>query len=205
VCYRHADTSRPIPFNSPRRADSNMTLLDSGCHPPGEVCHFFFQLTSIAMRTLPNLHHSIPLNRRIPMHPVQMLSDRWLKDYPYLSTLVSRASTFQLFATECYWHVDTSRPIPFKCTRRVDSIETLSDSDGPLPGDLSPFFFLLTSIAMRTLRNLYHSIPLTKLNPTHALPTLSHHWLKGYPYLCTLVLWATTFKLVATECYSFLD
>jgi len=50
----------------PRRADSNEILPDSGGHLPTEVSAFFILLTSIAMRTLRNLYHSIPLDRRIP-------------------------------------------------------------------------------------------------------------------------------------------
>ena len=54
---------------------------------------------------------------------------------------------------------------------------------------------------MLTLRNLYHPIPLDRLNPTHPGPMLSDHWLNRYAYLCTLVLCVTTFKLLTTECY----
>ena len=39
-CYRHADTSRPIPFDSPQRADFNETLPDSGGHLPAVVSAF---------------------------------------------------------------------------------------------------------------------------------------------------------------------
>jgi len=150
-CYRHADASRPIPFNSPRRADSNETLPDSGGHLPSEISAFFILLTATAMPTLRNLHHSIPLGRRIPTNPVPMLSDRWLKSYPPICTSVPRVSTFKLFATECYRHADASRPIPFNSPRRADSNETLPDSGGHLPSEISAFFILLTAIAMRTL------------------------------------------------------
>jgi len=161
--------------------------------------------TSIAMRTLRNLYHSIPLDRRIPTHPVPMLSDRWLKCYPNLCPCVPQVSTFQLSAPGCYRHADASRPIPFDSPQRADSNETLPDSGGHLPAEVSAFFTLLTSIAMWTLRELYHSIPLAEGNPTHSVPTLSDRWFKGYPYFCTLVPRPSTFKLLATECYSFLD
>ena len=85
-CYRHADASRPIPFDSPPRADLNETLPVSGGHLPAEVSAFFIRLTSIAMRLLRNLYHPIPLDRRIPTHPVPMLSDSWLNGYAYLCT-----------------------------------------------------------------------------------------------------------------------
>jgi len=75
-----------------------------------------------------------------------------------------------------------------------------------LPTEVSAFFSLLTSIvAMWTLRDQYHPIPLVGRKPMHSVLTLSDHWFKGYPYFCTLVLRASTFKLLATECYSFLD
>jgi len=149
--YSHADGSRPIPFDSPRRPDSNETLPDPGGHLPAEVCPFFSLPTSIAMRTLRNLYHSIPLERRIPTHPVLTLSDRWLKGYPYLCTLVPLESIFKLLATECYRHVDTSRPIPFDSPRRADFNQTLPHSGRPLPAEVSAFSSLLTSIAMWTL------------------------------------------------------
>jgi len=204
-CYRHADASRPIPFDSPRRADCNETLHDSGGHLSPEISAFFILLTSIAMRTLRNLYHSIPLGRRIPTHPVPMLSDSWLKCYPNLCTCVPQASTFKLSATGCYRHADASRPIPFDCPRRADYNETLPDSGGHPPAEVSAFFTPLTPIAMWTLRELYHAIPLAEGNPTHSVPTLSDLWVKGYPYFCTLVLRASTFKFLATECYCFLD
>jgi len=69
----------------------------------------------------------------------------------------------------------------------ADCNKALPDSSGyrPVPGEVSAFFFLLTSIAMRTVRNLYHSIPLDQRIPTHPVPMLSDHWLNGYAYFCT--------------------
>jgi len=123
---------RPIPFDSPRRADSNENLPDSGRHLPAEGSAFFILLTSIAMRMLRNLYHSIPLDRRIPTHPVPMLSDRWLKSYPTLCTCVPRASTFKLLATEGYRHADTSRPIPFDSPRQAEFNSLCPDAVRPL-------------------------------------------------------------------------
>jgi len=199
------DTSRPIPFNSPQRVDSNGTLPDSAEHLPAEISAFSLLLTSMAMRTLRDLCLSIPLDRRIPTHPVPILSDHWLNRYPYFCSLVLSVSTFKLLATECYRHADASRPIPFNSPRRADSNETLPDSAGHLPAQVFAFFTLLTSIAMWTLRELYHSIPLAERNSTHSVRTLSDSWFQGYPYFCTLVLRASTFKFLATEYYCFLD
>jgi len=125
------------------------------------------------MRTLQNLYYSIPLDRRIPMHPVPMLSDSWLNCYKYLCTCVPRASTYKLLATGCYSHADASRPIPFDSPRRADSNETLPDPGGHLPTEVSAISILLTSIAMRTLRDLYHPIPLAERTPMKPFPTLA--------------------------------
>ena len=99
-------------------------------------------------------------------------------DYPYFCTLVPQASTFKLLATKCYRHADTSRPIPFNSPWRVDSNQTLSDSCGHLPTEVSASFSILTSTAMRMLRNLHHSIPPERWIPTHPVLILSDHWLK---------------------------
>jgi len=157
------------------------------------------------MRTLRDLHHSIPLDPWNPTHPVPMLSDRWLKSYPYLCTLVAQASTFKLLATQCNRHADTSRPILFDSPRRADSNETLPHSGGHLPAEVSTFSSPLTTIAMWTLRGLYHSIPLAVGNQTHSVQTLSDHGFKAFPYFCPFVLRVSTFKLLGTECYRFLD
>ena len=93
ACYSYADALKPIPFDSPRRADSNEALPDPGGHLPAEVSTFFTLLPSIAMFTLQELYHSIPLAEGHPMHSVRILSDRWFKGYPHLCTLVLRAST----------------------------------------------------------------------------------------------------------------
>ena len=85
-CYRHVDASRPIPFDSRGRADSNVTLADSGGHLPQGISALFTLVTSIAMWTLRTLYQSISLDRLIPTHPVPMLSDHWLNGYAYLCT-----------------------------------------------------------------------------------------------------------------------
>jgi len=167
-------------------ADCNEALADSSGHllVPGEVSAFVCLLTTMALGTLGNLHHSIPLYMRIRTHPVPTLSDHWLNGCPYFGTLVLRVSAFKLLATG-YRHADTSGPIPFDSPRRADCNETLPDSGGYLPAEVSPFLSLPTSTAMRTLRNLHHSIPLDRRIPTHPVPTLSDHWLQGYPFIST--------------------
>jgi len=159
-------------------ADCNEALADSSGHllVPGEVSAFVCLLTTIALGTLGNLHHSIPLYMRIPTHPVPTLSDHWLNGYPYFGTLVLWVSAFKLLATG-YGHADASGPIPLDSPRRADSNETLPDSGRHLPAEVSPLLSLLPSTAMRTLRNLHHSIPLDRQIPTHPVPMLSDPWL----------------------------
>ena len=123
------------------------------------------------MRTLRHLYYSIHLAKRIPTHPVPTLSG--FMSYPYLCTLVSRAGTFKMLATEFYRYADTLKPILFDSPRRADSHDALRDSGGHLPTKVSPFFSLLSSIAIRTLRDLYHSIPLGGWTPIRPFPTLA--------------------------------
>ena len=115
-----------------KRAGSNEALPDSSGHllVPGEVSAFVCLLTTIAMRTLRNLHHSISHYLRIPTHTVPTRLDNWLNEYPYFGTLGLRVSAFKLLATVCYRHADPSGPIPFDSPGRADSNETLPDSGG---------------------------------------------------------------------------
>jgi len=87
-CYRRADATRPILFDSPHWVDSSETLPDPSRHLPAEVSPFLSLLTSITMQTLRNLYHSFPLAERIPTHSVPKLSGHWLNGYPYFYTLV---------------------------------------------------------------------------------------------------------------------
>jgi len=160
--------------------DSNKTLPECSRNLAGEVSACFFRLMSIAIRMLRDLQHSIPLHWRVPTHPVPMLSDRWLNSYAYFCTRVPRASSFKLLATECYRHADTSRPILFDSPRQADSNDTLPDSGGHLPGEVSTIFFRPTSIAMQTLRHLSHSIPLGEWTPMRPFPTLADICLLRY-------------------------
>ena len=114
-CYRHADTSKPIPFDSPRRADSNETLPDSGGHLPAEVSALFTLRTSIAMRTLRNLYHSTPLGERTPMRRFPTLADICL-----------------FHPADPYSHADASKPILFDSPRPADSNAPCPDAVRPL-------------------------------------------------------------------------
>jgi len=154
---------------------------------------------------LRDLYQSIPLDRKIPTHHVQRLSDLWLKSCPYFGNLVLQASTFKLLATERYRHADTSRPIPVSPSCRADSNGTLSNPSGHLPAVVSAFFSLVSSIAMQMLRDLNPSIPLNRRITMHPDPMVPDCWLKCYPFFCTLVPQASTFKLLATECYRHAD
>ena len=62
----------------------------------------------------------------------------------------------------------------FITPKRADSNEALPDSSGhrPVSGEVSAFFFLLTSIAMQTLRELYQSILLRERIPMRPFLTL---------------------------------
>jgi len=178
----HALPSSLIPFITPKQGDSNKALPDSSRDllVPGDISAFVFLLTSIAMQTLRDRYHSIPLDQRIPMHRYPKLWDQWQNGYPYFCTLVLQVSAFKLLATECYRHADTLGPIPFNSPRRADSNETFPDSGGHLPTEVSPFFTLLTSITMRTIQNLYYSIPLGEQTPMRPFLTPAHICLLRY-------------------------
>jgi len=148
----------------------NETLPDSGGHLPTEVSPVFSLLMSMALGTLQNLSHSIHLAKRIPTHPVPTLSNHRYMSYPYLCTLGPLAGAFTLLAAQCYRHAEASKPIPLDSSRRADSNHALPDSGGHLPTQVSPSFPPLTSIAMRTLRDLYPSIPLgSRIQMSHFL------------------------------------
>jgi len=134
------------------------------------------------MRTLQDLYHVVPLADRNSTHSVPTRSDNWLKDYLFFCTVVPQASTFKLLATGCYRHADTVRRIQLDSCWRADFNETLPASGGHLPPEVSVFFILLTSIAIPTLRNLYHSIPCHRRIATHPVPMLSDNYLNGYGY-----------------------
>ena len=84
---------------------------------------------------------------------------------------------------ELYQSIPLNERIPMRpFLTLADSNEALPDSSGhqPVPGEVSAFFFLLTSIAIRTLRDLYHSIPLNRRIPTHRVTRLSNSLLNRY-------------------------
>jgi len=69
------------------------------------------------------------------------------------------------------------------------------------PNKVSATFSLLTSTAIRTLRNLHNSISLNRQILKHPVITLSNNLVTGYAYFSTFFHRASTFKLLATECY----
>ena len=80
-----------------------------------------------------------------------------------------------LFHPEGHYSLHLSERIPMRpFLTLADCNEALPDSSGhrPVPGEVFAFCFLLTSIAMRTLRDLYHSIPLAERTPMRPFPTL---------------------------------
>jgi len=81
-----------------------------------------------------------------------------------------------LFHPGCHYSLPLSKRIPMRpFLILADSKEARPDSSGyrPVPGEVSAFFFLLTSIAMGTLQDLYHSIPLAERTPMRPSPTLA--------------------------------
>jgi len=113
-------------------ADCNKALPDSsGYRPvPGEVSALFFLLTSIAMRTLRKLYHSIPLGEQTPMRPFPTLADicplRYCLFHP----------------ADLYSHADASKPIPFDSLRPADCDAPCPDAVRPLVEMLSKPLYL---------------------------------------------------------------
>ena len=89
------------------------------------------------MQTLRDLYNLIPLAERNSTQCVLMLSDHWLKGYPFFCTLVPRSSTFKLLATKGNRHADTLRPIQFNSTRRAEFNAVCPDAVRPLVEGLS--------------------------------------------------------------------
>jgi len=186
------DTLKPIAFDSPRSADSNPACPDavrplaewlcilSCLSSPGQ----YFQIVGYWVLQACGCFETYTI--RFPSVSGSQLD-------PSRLWRTSACCGICLFhPADLHSHADTSRPIPFDSPRPADSNETLPNSGGHLPAEVSAIFTLLTSIAMWTLRELYHSIPLAEQNPTHSVWTLSKRWFQGYPYFCTLVLRAST-------------
>jgi len=77
---------------------------------------------------------------------------------------------------ELYQSIPLRERIPIRpFLTLADSNEALPDSSGhqPVPGQVSAFFCLLPSIAMRMLQDLYHSIPLAERTLIGPFPTLA--------------------------------
>ena len=74
----------------------------------------------------------------------------------------------------CSWPLSERIPMrPFLTLADCNKALPASSGHRPVPGEVSAFFFLLTSIAMRTLQDLYHLIPLSEWTPMRAFPTLA--------------------------------
>ena len=81
-----------------------------------------------------------------------------------------------LLQPEGHYSLPLSERIPMRpILTLADCNKALPDSSGhrPVPGEVFALFCLLTSIAMRTLRDLYHAIPLTERTPMRPFPTLA--------------------------------
>jgi len=203
--YSHSDASKPTPFDSSGLPDSNAHCPDAVRPLAGWLC---IHLYLCSPGKYPQIvgYWVLQACGRFKTYTIRFPTAGGLQWDPSRLWRTSALRDICLFhPAACYSDVDAPKPLPFDSPRRADSNETLPDSGGYLPAKVSAFFTLLTSIAMWTLRELYHSIPLAERNPTDSLRTLSDRRFKGYPYFCTLALWAGTFKLLDTEYYCFLD
>src|SRR5205807_978067 len=117
------------------------------------------------MRSLRIIHHSIPLDERIPMKIRRASCRDWGKSYALCCTFVPWADTYRLHVAVCYKCPGTSSLIPFDSSRRADSYSALPVPGGCLADELYTFSYPLTSISMRSLRIIPHSIPLDERIP----------------------------------------
>jgi len=147
------------------------------------------------------LHHSIRLARRIQMVHLLTRSDRWWWSCLLVCTFVHRASTYRLFAAECYKHATASSLIPLNSSCRAESNELSPGSGAPLAGELSPLLTLLIATGMPTPRALYHSIHLVRRIQMVRLPTRSGTWLRSYLLLCIPVSAAYTSRVFSAIGY----
>jgi len=126
------------------------------------------------------LYHSICLVRRIQMVRFTTRSDRWWWSYLLVCTFVHRASTYRLFAAECYKHATALSLIPLSSSCRAESNGLSPGSGAPLDGELSPVLTLLTATGMRPPRALYHSIRLVRRTLMVRSPALADPWPMSY-------------------------
>jgi len=107
-------------------------------------------------------------------------SDCWWWSYPLVCTFVHRASTYRLFAAECYKHATASSLIPLNSSCRDGSNELSPGTGVPLAGELSPSLTLLTATGMPPPRALYHSICLVRRILMVRSPALADPWPMSY-------------------------
>jgi len=137
-------------------------------------------MTATGMPPPRALYHSIRLVRRIQTVRFTTRSDGWWWSYLLVCTFVHRASTYRLFAAECYKHATASSLIPLNSSCRAESNELSPGSGAPLAGELSPFLTLLTATGMPPPRALYHSIrPVRRVLMVRSL-ALADPWLMSY-------------------------
>jgi len=179
-CYKHATASSLIPLNSSCRAESNELSPGFGAPLAGELSPLLTLLTATGMPPPRALYHSIRLVRRIQMVRFTTRSDRWWWSYLLVCTFVHRASTYRLFAAECYKHATASSLIPWNSSCRAESNELSPGTGVPLAGELSPSLTLLTATGMPPPRALYHSIRLIRWILMVRSPALADPWPMSY-------------------------
>jgi len=126
------------------------------------------------------LYHSVRLVRRIQMVRCTTRSDRWWWSYLLVCTFVHWASTYRLFAAECYKHATAWGLIPLNSSCRAESNGLSPGSGAPLAGELSALLTLLTATGMPLPRSLYHSIRLVQRILMVRSLALADPWLISY-------------------------
>jgi len=181
-CYKYATASSLIPLNSSCRAESNERSPGSGAPLAGGLSPSLTQLTATGMPPPRALYHSIRLVRRTQMGRFTTRSDRWWWSYLLVCTFVHWASTYRLFAAECYKYATASSLIPLNSSCRAESNELSPGTGVPLAGELSPFLTLLTATGMPPPRALYHSIRLVRRILMACSPALADPWPMSYHF-----------------------
>ena len=131
--YRHATSSRHIPFDSSRRAGSNelppdsirplvlelVSFLTLATRGPSTPNYTYIELQCpTVMPPLRAIYHSIRLSERIPMRISLTLADACLADYHSLQSIDSYRPG----------HATSLSHIPFDSSQRADSNVALPDS-----------------------------------------------------------------------------
>ena len=126
------------------------------------------------------LYQSVCLIRRIQMVRFTTRSDRWWWSYLLVCTFVHRASTYRLFAAECYKHATASSLIPLNSSCRAESNELSPGTGVHLAGERLPSLTLLIATGMSPPRALYHSIRLVRRILMVDSPALADPWPMSY-------------------------